>query len=158
MEKEHICYSKMKNIASLGMMKLEMNKRKHNMKNGEISNRDIQVPSNYTSLEGIDMDTIDNRKVSYIESKNDLTIELENGSFKDKDELIRATKLYTILPSNYTSLEGINMDTIDNRKVSYIESKNDLTIELEKGSFKDKDELIRATKLYTIREHYVGKH
>ncbi|GKC32526.1 hypothetical protein Tco_1039820 [Tanacetum coccineum] len=84
------------NHTSLGMMKLEMNKRKHNMKNRETSNRDIQVPSNYTSLEGIDMATIDNRKVSYLESKNDLTIELEKGSFKDKDELIRAIKLYTI--------------------------------------------------------------
>nr|KAJ0200184.1 hypothetical protein LSAT_V11C600299940 [Lactuca sativa] len=37
--------------------------------------------------------------------------------------------------------------------VSQLVSKNDFTQELGKDSFKDKEELIRATKLYNIRTH-----
>nr|KAJ0206620.1 hypothetical protein LSAT_V11C500279080 [Lactuca sativa] len=57
------------------------------------------------------------------------------------------------IPSNFTSLEGIDVANVDNWTVSHSESKNHLTEELGENSFKNKDELIRAIKLYTIRKH-----
>ena len=56
----------------------------------------IEVPSNFNSLEGIDVANVDNWAVSHSESKSHLTQELGENSFKNKDELIRAIKIYTI--------------------------------------------------------------
>ena len=51
------------------------------------------------------------------------------------------------------SFDGIEMATVDNWTVTYPKSKNDFTQELEKDCFKDKEELIRAIKLHTIKTH-----
>lgn len=45
------------------------------------------------------------------------------------------------------------MANVDNWMVSHSENKNDLTQELGENPFKNKDELIRAIKLYTIKKH-----
>nr|GEY34104.1 hypothetical protein [Tanacetum cinerariifolium] len=55
--------------------------------------------------------------------------------------------------SNFTSLDGIEMATVDNWTMTYPKSKNDFTRELGKDCFKDKEEVIRAIKLHTIKTH-----
>ncbi|XP_071690011.1 uncharacterized protein [Rutidosis leptorrhynchoides] len=59
---------------------------------------DVQVPSSFTRLqkENIDMATADSENVSRFKKENELTKELGKKSFKDKKELIRAIKLYSI--------------------------------------------------------------
>ncbi|CAH1419903.1 unnamed protein product [Lactuca virosa] len=57
------------------------------------------------------------------------------------------------VPSTLTIIEEMNMTTDNNWIVTQLESKNDFTQELGKDYFKDKEELIRAIKLYSIRTH-----
>nr|KAJ0225671.1 hypothetical protein LSAT_V11C100032430 [Lactuca sativa] len=56
----------------------------------------IKVPTSFTSLEGIDVANVDNWMMSQSENTNDLIQDLRENSVKSKEELIRATKLYTI--------------------------------------------------------------
>ncbi|XP_023763670.1 uncharacterized protein LOC111912174 [Lactuca sativa] len=76
---------------------------------------------------------------------NDVLEEDEIGE-KDDEESFEA-------PSTFTTMEETNMTTDGNWIVSQSASKNDFTQELGKDSFKDKEELIRAIKLYSIRTH-----
>nr|XP_043608744.1 uncharacterized protein LOC122580536 isoform X2 [Erigeron canadensis] len=55
-----------------------------------------QVPSFFTSLEGVNMTTDGNWMDSHSKSKDDFTRELGKASFKDKKELIKAIKLHSI--------------------------------------------------------------
>nr|KAJ0213933.1 hypothetical protein LSAT_V11C400197080 [Lactuca sativa] len=57
------------------------------------------------------------------------------------------------VPSTFGIIEETNMTTDNNWIVTQLASKNDFTQELGKDSFKDKEELIRAIKLYSIRTH-----
>ncbi|CAH1454658.1 unnamed protein product [Lactuca virosa] len=57
------------------------------------------------------------------------------------------------VPSTFITMEEKNMTTGSNWIVSQLASKNDFTQELGKDSFKDKEELNRAIKLYSIRTH-----
>ncbi|PWA43780.1 hypothetical protein CTI12_AA532470 [Artemisia annua] len=57
------------------------------------------------------------------------------------------------VPACFTTLEGIDNANTDNWTISSSQSKNDLTQELGKDSFKDKEELVKAIKLYSIRKH-----
>ncbi|MFS8032790.1 hypothetical protein Hanom_Chr17g01561821 [Helianthus anomalus] len=61
------------------------------------------------------------------------------------------------VPSTYTNLEEINVSADDNWMVSGSENKTDLTCELGKDSFKDKEELIRAINLSLNTWQYVHK-
>nr|KAJ0227394.1 hypothetical protein LSAT_V11C100032340 [Lactuca sativa] len=56
----------------------------------------IKVPTSFIILEGIDVANVDNWMMSQSENTNDLIQELRENSFKSKEELIRAIKLYTI--------------------------------------------------------------
>ena len=68
---------------------------------------------------------------------------------EDEDEIVHEFQV----PSNFTNIEGIDKTTVDNWSVSHSVSKNDFTRQLGKDSFKDKEEVIRAIKLHTIRTH-----
>ncbi|GKB53397.1 hypothetical protein Tco_0904150, partial [Tanacetum coccineum] len=68
---------------------------------------------------------------------------------KDEDEIVNEFQV----PSNFTNIEGINKTMVDNWSVSHSVSKNDFTRQLGKDSFKDKEEVIKAIKLYAIRTH-----
>ena len=57
------------------------------------------------------------------------------------------------VPSTFTSIEETNVISDGNWTVSQSISKNDFTRELEKDSFKDKEELMRAIKLQCINTH-----
>nr|KAJ0210772.1 hypothetical protein LSAT_V11C400215000 [Lactuca sativa] len=57
------------------------------------------------------------------------------------------------VPSTFTSIEETNVISDGNWTVSQSISKNDFTRELEKDSFKDKEELMRAIKLQCIKTH-----
>nr|KAJ0195883.1 hypothetical protein LSAT_V11C700382650 [Lactuca sativa] len=57
------------------------------------------------------------------------------------------------VPSTFTTMEETNMTTDSIWIVSQLVSKNDFTKELGKDSFKDKEELIRAIKIYSIKTH-----
>ncbi|PWA46395.1 MuDR family transposase [Artemisia annua] len=63
---------------------------------GDEVDNDIQVTSPSTNTEGVDMATADNWMSRSKKGKNDLTRELGKEIFKDKEELIRDIKLYTI--------------------------------------------------------------
>ncbi|KAL6552790.1 hypothetical protein OROHE_008154 [Orobanche hederae] len=57
------------------------------------------------------------------------------------------------VPSTFTSMEETNTTTDGNWIVSQSANRNDITRELGKDSFKDKEELTRAIKLHSIRTH-----
>ncbi|XP_052625063.1 uncharacterized protein LOC111888441 [Lactuca sativa] len=57
------------------------------------------------------------------------------------------------VPSTFTIIEETNITTDNNWIVTQLARKNDFTQELGKDFFKDKEELIRAIKLYSIRTH-----
>ncbi|XP_023771148.2 uncharacterized protein LOC111919790 [Lactuca sativa] len=57
------------------------------------------------------------------------------------------------VPSTFTSIEETNVISDGNWTVSRSISKNDFTRELEKYSFKDREELIRAIKLQCIKTY-----
>ncbi|XP_076912229.1 uncharacterized protein LOC143570470 [Bidens hawaiensis] len=61
------------------------------------SNNNVQVPSTYTTLEEINLNVDGNWMVRQrSETKNDFIRELGNDSFNDKEEFIKAVKLYNI--------------------------------------------------------------
>ncbi|GKB97719.1 hypothetical protein Tco_0983856 [Tanacetum coccineum] len=60
---------------------------------GQAIGSNVQVPSCFTKVEGLDKANIDNWTILSSQSKNDLTQELGKDSFKDKEELIKAIKL-----------------------------------------------------------------
>ncbi|XP_076929124.1 uncharacterized protein LOC143593352 [Bidens hawaiensis] len=57
------------------------------------------------------------------------------------------------VPSTYTNLEETNLNVESNWMISHTVSKNYFTSELGKDSFDDKEEFIRAVKLYHIKSH-----
>ncbi|KAL6527328.1 hypothetical protein OROGR_016418 [Orobanche gracilis] len=57
------------------------------------------------------------------------------------------------VPSTFTSMDETNTTSDGNWIVSQSSNKNDITRELGKDSFKDKEELTRAIKLHSIRTH-----
>ena len=81
--------------------------------------------------------------------ENDV-LEEDDMEEEDDDELF--DKNFEI-PSTFTSMEETNMTTDGKWVVSKLVSKNDFTQELEKDSFKDKEEVMRAIKLHCIRTH-----
>ncbi|CAH1433473.1 unnamed protein product [Lactuca virosa] len=109
-----------------------------------ILNEDFNIISqfavmNYGMNSGFDTDNEED------ESGDECEIEKGRNATVERDDIE--------VPSSFNSLEGINMANVNNWMVSHSESKNDLTQKLGENSFKNKDELIRAIKLYTIKKH-----
>ncbi|PWA74118.1 MuDR family transposase [Artemisia annua] len=93
---------------------------------------------------------VNNEMCNEIDITNEVDVEdtLEEGHEEEAEPLDN----YQV-SSNFTSFDGIEMATVDNWTVTHPMSINDFTRELEKDCFKDKEELIRAIKLHTIKTH-----
>ena len=93
---------------------------------------------------------VNNEMFNDIDVTNEVDIDftLEEGNEEEYEPLDN----YQV-SSNFTSFDGIEMATVDNLTVTYPKSNNDFTQELEKDCFKEKEELIRAIKLHTIKTH-----
>ncbi|KAL6577657.1 hypothetical protein OROMI_009985 [Orobanche minor] len=70
----------------------------------------------------------------------------------EEEDVVDITQEHEV-PSTFTSMEETNTTTDNNWIVPGASNKNDFTRELGKDSFKDKEELIRAIKLHSIRTH-----
>ncbi|XP_022023776.1 uncharacterized protein LOC110924041 [Helianthus annuus] len=103
-----------------------------------IQNEDFNTISQIAVVNNVDVD----------ETETDVDDLLEEDEIEDEtlDDNIQ-------VPSTYTNLEEINVSADDNWTVTGSGNKTDLTRELGKDSFSDKEELIRAIKLYCIKAH-----
>ncbi|CAI9272226.1 unnamed protein product [Lactuca saligna] len=120
------------------------------------------VADNYKMNSIIDM--IDNENFSIISQAavvtnlmnidNDVELNeiLEDG-IGDEDDDETSFDNNVELPSTFTNMEGTNLTIDENWIMTQSTSKNDFTRELGKDSFKDKEELVRAIKIHSIRTH-----
>ncbi|CAH1434412.1 unnamed protein product [Lactuca virosa] len=90
--------------------------------------------------------------VMNIDNEVELSEILEDG-IGDKDEKEASFDNNVEVPSTFTNMEGTNLTIDGNWIVTQSTSKNDFTRELGKDSFKDKEELVRAIKIHSIRTH-----
>nr|XP_043633609.1 uncharacterized protein LOC122604809 [Erigeron canadensis] len=77
-------------------------------------------------------------------------IEDESETQREKD---KAVDCNIEIPSIYTNLDEKSLHVDNNWLKSYSKSKNDFALELGKDSFNNKEEFIRAIKLYFIKTH-----
>ncbi|KAL6545271.1 hypothetical protein OROGR_009145 [Orobanche gracilis] len=78
----------------------------------------------------------------------------EDDDIGDEEEVDRVEIIQEHeVPSTFTSMEETNTTSDGNWIVSQSANRNDITRELGKDSFKDKEELTTAIKLHSIRTH-----
>ncbi|XP_023766923.1 uncharacterized protein LOC111915503 [Lactuca sativa] len=110
------------------------------------------------------IDMIDNENFSIISQAvvvttvmnidNDVELnEILEDEIGDEDDDEASFDNNVELPSTFTNMEGTNLTINENWSMTQSMSKNDFTRELGKDSFKDKEELVRAIKIHSIRTH-----
>ncbi|KAL6533785.1 hypothetical protein OROHE_013618 [Orobanche hederae] len=86
-------------------------------------------------------------------SDNEVDEDYDIGDEEEEEEDgVEITQDHEV-PSTFTSLEETNTTSDGNWIVSQSTNKNDITRELGKDYFNDREELIRAIKLHSIRTH-----
>ncbi|CAH1440421.1 unnamed protein product [Lactuca virosa] len=90
--------------------------------------------------------------VMNIDNEVELNEILEDG-IGDEDDEEASFDNNVEVPSTFTNMEGKNLTIDDNWIMTQSTNKNDFTRKLGKDSFKDKEELVRAVKIHSIRTH-----
>ncbi|KAK1414603.1 hypothetical protein QVD17_30350 [Tagetes erecta] len=117
-----------------------------------IQNEDFNAMSRIAIVNNDDVeDVLEDETEHEIESETDDKLEDETGDGTSYGKIQ--------VPSTYTNLEETDIAIDDNLMMPNSKSKSDFIRELGIDSFNDKEEFVRAVKLYNIKthKHYEGR-